>query len=202
MFNLTTLYWVLLWYNDLMRTFYVYCYLRSRNSSTGRVGTPYYVGKGCGGRAFRKAKKTCPVPTDKLCVTFPGLGMSEIDALQLEVFLIYLYGRKDLGTGILLNRTNGGEGTSGAKITSRKRVQHSEETKRKMSSVHKGQRKSPEMITKLRARRLSEGTRHKISVANKGKPAHNKGKRGKPHSEETRLKMSLARKRWLARTGK
>lgn len=39
--------------------------------------------------------------------------MNERDALDFEVELISKYGRKDLGTGILRNRTNGGDGTSG-----------------------------------------------------------------------------------------
>ena len=48
---------------------------------------------------------------------------TEADALAAEQFLISYYGRKDLGTGCLINMTDGGEGTSG-------RV-HSEETRHK-----------------------------------------------------------------------
>jgi hypothetical protein len=39
--------------------------------------------------------------------------LSEIDAFRHEKYLIAVLGRKDLGTGVLRNRTSGGEGGSG-----------------------------------------------------------------------------------------
>src|SRR5580692_7723704 len=78
--------------------FYTYLWLRED-------GTPYYVGKGRGRRAFRKG---CP-PIDRVLIqAFP----SEEDALTAEIFLIAYYGRKDLGTGILRNLTDGGDGVT------------------------------------------------------------------------------------------
>jgi len=52
------------------------------------------------------------------------------DAIEMEILLISLIGRDDLGTGSLFNFTNGGEGTAGIKRT------HSEATKLKMSYSH------------------------------------------------------------------
>ena len=52
------------------------------------------------------------------------------DACELECFLIQEYGRKDLGTGILCNMTEGGEGTQGRVLT--------EEHKRRISEGNKG----------------------------------------------------------------
>jgi hypothetical protein len=85
--------------------FYVYFYLR-------KDGTPYYVGKGSSNRAYRKHKTFRP-PKDKSRIVFPERDLDEFEAFRLEKFWIEFYGRKDLGTGILHNKTNGGEGTSG-----------------------------------------------------------------------------------------
>ena len=76
-------------------------------------GTPYYVGKGSyQDRAYSAHRLNVgePPPPDRIIIQeFP----SEADALAAEVFLIAYYGRKDLGTGILINMTDGGEGTCG-----------------------------------------------------------------------------------------
>ena len=84
--------------------FYTYLYLRED-------GTPYYVGKGTRHRAFnqkhRRIRGTVATPPKGRILLEPHV--SEADALDAERFLISYYGRKDLGTGILLNMTDGGE---------------------------------------------------------------------------------------------
>jgi hypothetical protein len=87
-------------------TYYVYAYLR-------QDGTPYYIGKGKNDRAWQKYSHTVAVPTDLSRIQIIKENMEERDALDFEIELISKYGRKDLGTGILRNRTNGGDGTSG-----------------------------------------------------------------------------------------
>jgi len=102
--------------------FYIYLFLRED-------GTPYYVGKGQGRRQWQK-NRTTKLPADPARNVRILDGMSEEDAFAWEQTLITRYGRKDNGTGILRNLTDGGDGVSG--------LQHSEETKERMSSAHKG----------------------------------------------------------------
>jgi|SRR5665213_330841 len=85
--------------------YYSYLWLRASD------GSPYYAGKGSGRRAV-KGYHGVHRPSDKSRILiFPMLN--EAEAFASEVALIELFGRKDLGTGCLRNRTNGGEGTSG-----------------------------------------------------------------------------------------
>ncbi len=81
-----------------MNDFYVYAYLRSRTSRHGPVGSPYYIGKGWGRRAFRK-EHGVPVPKEKRNIIILSAGMSEPDAHQLEMLLIHRYVRIDLKRG-------------------------------------------------------------------------------------------------------
>lgn len=91
--------------------YYVYVYLRARDSIVASAGTPYYVGKGKKGRVY--AKHNVAVPKDHERIKFIVENITEDEAFALERQLIAQYGRVDLGTGILRNVTDGGEGTSG-----------------------------------------------------------------------------------------
>lgn len=89
--------------------FYVYKYTRED-------GTPYYIGKGKGDRAWKKwSKKDIKPPADQNRIILVAKNLKEHDAFELEKKLILEYGRKDLGTGILHNKTDGGDGSSGHK---------------------------------------------------------------------------------------
>lgn len=104
-----------------MDKFYVYMYLREDK-------TPYYVGKGSGKRAWCKAH-TVAVPKDTQRILILYDNLNEESSFKLEKYFISYYGRKDNGTGILRNLTDGGDGASG----------HikSIETKAKIGKAHK-----------------------------------------------------------------
>lgn len=116
---------------------YAYLYLREN-------GTPYYAGKGTGRRAFRggRFKNDIFPPADKTRIVIL-LRASAEDALETEKELIRNWGRKDLGTGCLLNRTAGGDNPPSHKgekrpwVLERNQKGPTSETCRKMSIAAK-----------------------------------------------------------------
>ena len=102
--------------------FYAYLWLR-------KDGTPYYVGKGCGDRAFITHNHAVACPSEVFRILVQNYA-SEAEAFEAEKFLISFYGRIDLRTGCLRNRTEGGEGVAGLIRT--------DDHSRKISEAKKG----------------------------------------------------------------
>lgn len=153
------------------KNYYVYMYLRED-------GTPYYIGKGKHNRAWVNTGRTFRRPEDESRIVIHTEDLTEEQALSLEIELIAEYGRKDIGTGILRNLTDGGEGVTG--------LRHSEETKRKISDYRSGKENSKEA-----RRKMSEAKRGK-KFSQEHKRNLSKALKGREFSEETRNKMSQA----------
>lgn len=102
--------------------YYVYAYLRSKDSKLAKSGTPYYIGKGTNRRAWTKLRGEIGKPKDPSKIVLLEQNLSEDDALSLEKEMIKLYGRQDLGTGILRNKTDGGEGLSNVSSITRQKM--------------------------------------------------------------------------------
>lgn len=153
----------------MQHIFYVYLYLRNKNSKNGKLGTPYYVGKGSYNRAIIKHKYIHKPKLNENIIIYKD-NLSEGDAFTLEIMLIARYGRLDNKTGILHNRTDGGEGVSGRPSIFKGKIKksmvdrydgennpfygksHSEESKELISKHNgKGQAKvTPEEVREIR----------------------------------------------------
>jgi hypothetical protein len=112
-----------------MKKYYVYCH---RNPTTNEI---FYIGKGSGPRAYvtqsrgqywKNYVKKHGIPIVEILYD----NLEENESFTLEKQLIESLGRKDLGTGILVNTSDGGTGSSG--------MVHSNETKNTIREARKG----------------------------------------------------------------
>jgi hypothetical protein len=151
--------------NDNNPDFYVYAWLRPD-------GKPFYIGKGRRGRD--RSEKTNNSLFMRTLAKLRRSGhepvvvrlhecLDEKEAHRLECLEIAKYGRRNIGTGILTNLTDGGEGVAG--------WVPSEETRAKLRLAHTGKVLSPEHRAKVLhiVSNRSAETRAKMSASQKGR---------------------------------
>jgi hypothetical protein len=170
--------------------FYVYAYLRSKDSKTAKAGTPYYIGKGQGNRAWIKHKYV-HTPRDINLIIILEKNLTEIGAFALERKYIRWYGKEKDNSGILRNSTDGGEGSSGRICTEEARNNYRIANlgdKNPSFGVKQSRETIDKRIDKLSGenhwtnfKEITDETRMKQSIAHTGVT----------HSLETRMKQSI-----------
>jgi len=134
--------------------FYTYLWLRED-------GSPYYVGKGRGDRAFTSNYHNVHRPPQDERIIVQD-HPSEEEAFEAERLMISLFGRLDLGTGCLRNLTEGGDGPSGAV--------RSPETRLRMRGPKSLEHREHIRLALLRRPKANDATIQKMSLAKLGKP--------------------------------
>ena len=178
--------------NIYTNSYYVYAYVRLD-------GTPYYIGKGTGKRAYSKRHSVWVPTRESGQIVILENNLTEVGAFAIERRLIRWWGKKHEG-GMLYNKSDGGEGKTGYGVS----IPHTEETKQKISKAKVGKsyprltaanRKTAE---KRKGTKLSEEQKIKISASHKDrimteehKANLSKAGIGRPVSEETREKLRL-----------
>lgn len=162
--------------NDNFPGFYVYVWRQSN-------GEPFYVGKGSGSRAYTTKSRSGEF---KEIYALGGCTVEIVDwfihesqAHALEVDLIARYGRRENG-GLLVNKTDGGEGAAGCV--------RGDETRARISKA-------------LRGRTFDDGWRAKIGAAHRGRSLSDEHRaklseagRGRILTADERTKVSHAKR--------
>lgn len=141
-----------------MNEYYTYAYLRED-------GTPYYIGKGKDNRINRKRRNEIKLPKDKSRIIFLKKNITEEEAFKHEIYMVSVFGRKDLGTGILYNKTDGGDGHSNPSL----------ETRNKLSDSLKNRIFSRETLKKMSARKIGikKSKEHKNNISKSSRKRNN-----------------------------
>ena len=185
------------------------------------TGLPFYVGKGKGNRAnttqgrnsgWREVVAILEKRALKFEVRFVDIGLTEREAFVTEMERIAFLRAQGV---VLVNKTNGGDGCWGLKVTKETRQklrdrQYTDEHRQRIAAALKDKPKSEEHCKNLSIARtgvpiakFSSESKARMSVAQKKrqlspeiwvkiKAAVSAAQKGRVPSEESRLKMSVS----------
>lgn len=135
------------------------------------VDKPFYVGTGNRGRAWDKGQRNAEWAkivienNHQYQIHIVAENLSVEEAFSLEKSLIKKYGRRCANTGILVNRARGGKNGF---------VEHTKESRRKISNSLKNHVVSDETREKIRlgnlGKKRSEKTKNRCKISAKNKP--------------------------------
>lgn len=166
-----------------MKRHYIYGHFKKGTSEL------FYIGQGINRRAWSKDKRSSfwlkTVKKYGYDIKILYSNLTKLEANEIEISLIKKHGRKNINTGVLVNMTDGGEGTIGVKYTEERREKvraastgrlHTEETKRLLSVIKTGKTLSDETRIKIslahKGRKESDVTKERKSIALKGVMPH------------------------------
>lgn len=146
-----------------MNNYYVYMVLRKEASSNrdAPAGSPVYVGISKNEKRFNLLERN-GLKFEGCQIHKLAEDLTKDEAVAMEIELISEFGRIDLGTGILRNLTDGGDGAHNVVISSATKAKMSAakkgkictaETRSKISATQKGRPKPPEQVAKMAAAR-------------------------------------------------
>ena len=167
--------------------YYTYAYLREDK-------TPYYIGKGKGYRINSKQRNIKP-PKDKSRIIFLKQNLREEEAFKHEIYMIDVFGRKDLGTGILHNRTDGGDGASGSIFSEFERQKRRDRMNKLSKENHPAFGKKRQDISKIMSSDKNPMKNPKTLEKFSGKNS-NWSKRWKVYFEDGRMMEFYSIRKW------
>ena len=176
--------------------YYVYLYLRDHDSPNGPKGSPYYVGKGKNSRII--AKHNVRIPKDPVNRVKIAENLSEEVAHQIEKVHIAIWGRLDLGTGILRNYTNGGEGATGYKLTDTQKEKRRQTNSRPEVKLRRSE-SGKEVMSRPDVRSRRDKSLTEANLRPEVRARRSNAKKEHMSSPEARASISAALKQTLSR---
>lgn len=153
-------------------------------------GETFYIGIGAKRRAFAKESRNSfwnnIVSKYKYEVQILKSDLTWEDACELEITLINWYGRRDIGTGILANMSDGGEGSPGHIVSA--------ETREKQRQAKLGMKFSKERCDAMSKARIGK----KMSLESRINSS--KARIGMKFSEEHKLNLGKSKSKKIINT--